>query len=143
MTTVTNKDGIEFDIDALATVVNGKLDIDCLNHSDAGYSVMAGAGMPSDTYVDLTLGVSDSTYTAPANGWFFLQKWSNAVGQYIGFENNSNKMSIEMDSSIKNQLMRIFLPVTKNTVVTCYYTAAGTMEYFRFIYAEGSKSEAN
>jgi hypothetical protein len=31
MTTVTNKNGIEFDIDALATDVNGKMDRDCTN----------------------------------------------------------------------------------------------------------------
>ena len=31
MTTVTNKDGIEFDIDALATDVNGKADKDLVN----------------------------------------------------------------------------------------------------------------
>lgn len=31
MTTVTNKDGIEFDIDALATDVNGKADRDLVN----------------------------------------------------------------------------------------------------------------
>ena len=26
--------------------------------------------LPSDKYIDLTLGISDSTYIAPANGWF-------------------------------------------------------------------------
>ena len=41
-TTVTNKDGIEFDIDAIATDLNGKADVDLTNVNDSGTSRGAG-----------------------------------------------------------------------------------------------------
>lgn len=43
---VKNKNGIKFDIDAIATDLNGKMDRDCLNRSDAGSGVMANMAMP-------------------------------------------------------------------------------------------------
>jgi hypothetical protein len=44
----------------------------------AGTSRGAGWAMPSDTYEDLTLGASGTTYTAPANGWVSLVLKANA-----------------------------------------------------------------
>ena len=38
------------------------------NFSQAGRSYLSGFGMPSNKYINLTLGASGSTYTAPANG---------------------------------------------------------------------------
>lgn len=139
----STKTAIQVDIDEIATDLNGKADVDLTNVNDSGYIKMAGASMPSDTYDDLTLGASGSTYTAPANGWFYIQKWSSSTGQYLNLVNNSNGMSVETDSSKANQAIRLFLPVCKNQVMTINYTAAGTTEYFRFIYAQGSESEAS
>ena len=45
--------------------------------------------MPSSRYIDLTLGASGSTYTAPANGWFFfffsMKKWNYAIKALDGY----------------------------------------------------------
>ena len=60
---------------------NDKVDLDASNFDNTGKSLIAGLGMPSDTYVDLTLGSSGDTYYAPANGWFYLNKSGNA-GEY-------------------------------------------------------------
>ena len=40
----------------------------------------SGAGMPSGKYIDLTLGASGSTYTAPANGWFSMTLQPKGAG---------------------------------------------------------------
>src|SRR5574344_14504 len=40
-------------------------------------------GMPSNSYIDLTLGASGSTYTAPANGWIYWAKVAGGDWFYI------------------------------------------------------------
>lgn len=134
--TVYNKNGIPFDIDAIATDLNGKLDRDCLNYSDTGYSVMAGASMPSSTYENLTLGASGTTYTAPADGWFYFAKKASANGQYVYFGNMSIPYGLSGGDSM------ILLPCKKGSTKTLTYNLGGATSYFRFYYAQGSESEA-
>ena len=85
MTTVTNKNGIEFDIDALATDVNGKMDKDGVNATcpvvisrtpnsqggiveiwSDGYCVQTGITSGSGTFSAITLQQSykDDNYNA-------------------------------------------------------------------------------
>lgn len=113
---------------------NGKVDLNAANLSTAGKSLISGLGMPSSRYTDLTLLASGNTYTAPANGYYFLQKNGNA-NQFM-----------EMTSSIKIRThipnynggnATIVLPVKKGTVVTISYDVSGSTTYFRFIYADG------
>src|SRR5574344_2114034 len=40
-------------------------------------------GMPSGSYIDLTLGANGSTYTAPANGWIYWAKVAGGDWFYI------------------------------------------------------------
>lgn len=68
------KTEIEVDIDEIATDLNGKADTDLTNITNTAKVSIAHNAMPSDTYVDLTLGASDSVYTAPADGWFTISK---------------------------------------------------------------------
>lgn len=106
----------------------------------------SGAGMPSNRYIDLTLGASGTLYTAPANGWFRLVKKTLAVGQSIQFKpqelyrgrDNSDAWMYQF-SSIANQALTITLPVLKGQKTWCYYSAGGDTVVFEFIYAEGSK----
>ena len=42
------------------------------NFSQAGRSYLSGLGMPSVKSIKLTVGASGATYTAPANGWFYI-----------------------------------------------------------------------
>ena len=46
--------------------------------------------LPGNNYIDLTLGASDATYTAPANGWLILNKAATGIGQEIRLTNYSN-----------------------------------------------------
>ena len=124
-----------------AELFNGKVDLDAANLSDAGKSLIAGLGMPSDTYEDLTLGASDTEYTAPTNGFYYVCKGAS-TGQFIQITNlTANNKSHEISAS-NNQCV-CFMPTRKDDIVKIKYTASGTLEAFRFIYAEGSESEAS
>lgn len=112
-----------------------KVDLDAGNLSNAGKSLLSGFGMPSDNYESLTLGASGSTYTAPANGWFYFGKVSGAAKKYI--ELKTDNLGIQMHSVDTNDYMTIFIPVKKDDVVYINYNATGNTTYLRFVYAEG------
>lgn len=113
-----------------------------MTKSPTNNKYMAGMAMPSDRYIDLTLGASGSTYTAPANGYFALSKLS-------GISSNNGYIVLRVENKLiaanpavynfPDAELRDFVPVQKNDVVAVDYNAAGTTIYFRFIYAEGSK----
>ena len=111
------------------------------NMSDAANIYMSSIGMPSDTYINLTLGASGSTYTAPSNGWFCLQKVTNNTNQYVLLQNLTNGMENMHQYYNSGYVARIYLPCKKNDTVRCSYTANGNTTAFRFIYAVGSESE--
>ena len=108
-----------------------------VDYSDGDY--IASCAMPSNKYIDLTLGTDGSTYTAPADGYMVFHKGSNAAGQRIGLIVNNGARNI-IYSSGANQYMAVTIPVQKGNVVTINYTA-GVSETtaFRFVYANGSK----
>ena len=102
----------------------------------------ANAAMPSDRYVDLTLPVSLSTITAPADGYIFFEKITTAANQYVALYVNAPDSSAiygaNNDLPAANAYPFVLIPVKKGAVVTVEYTAAGTYTIFRFIYANGS-----
>ena len=102
-------------------------------------STISGWSMPSSRYIDLTLGASGSTYTAPANGHFFIHKVAGIATAYINFINKTNNTAINSNTTDKGYSSRMILPVRKGDVVKCEYNSTGETIYFRFIYAEGSK----
>lgn len=130
----------EVDINAIATDLNNKMDRDCLNASDTGNIQMAKASMPSNKYIDLTLNASGSTYTAPADGWFYINKVSTSTDQYLTLDTG---VVTRVWSSGGSQGLVAFVPVLKGRNLTVTYSAAGNTQFFRFIYAVGSESEAN
>lgn len=93
--------------------------------------------MPSTKSIDLSLGTSDTSYTAPANGYFICRKHAAAIGQFVAIENLDNKMMSWDVAQYSNNEMRVWLPVVKGQKIMIEYNAAGTLDYFRFIYAEG------
>ena len=102
----------------------------------------ANAAMPSDRYVDLTLPVSLSTITAPADGYIFFEKITTAANQYVALYVNapdgSAMYGANNDLPAANAYPFVLIPVKKGAVVTVEYNAAGTYTRFRFIYANGS-----
>ena len=91
----------------------------------------SGAGMPSSRYIDLTVGASGSTYTAPANGYYNF-------GYDCGSDCYASLATNELESSHwqNSNWSSLFLPVKKGTVMRLIYRNL-TKRYFRFIYAEG------
>ena len=138
----STKTDIQVDIDNIATDLNGKADIDLTNTTNQAKILMSGMGMPSDKYVDLTLGASDSLYTAPANGWLAFAKTANAAGQYITLANITNSLVIAFNAHASNNIPNTFIPCAKGDTIRVGYNLNGATQLFRFIYAVGSESEA-
>lgn len=126
---------------ALYTKLNGIYNYALRGFSDGrlewhGKSIAA-MGMPSSKYIDLSLGASDSLYTAPANGWFTFSKKAAAIGQYLQMNHNSNAMRSRCEAVNATSLLSVYMPVSKGQQVRVIYIATGNTETFRFIYAEG------
>ena len=136
----TTKTEIEVDIDEIATDLNGKADVDLVNCSNVGNIKMSHNAMPSDTYVNLTLGATGTYYTAPADGYVSFAKMSNAAGQtmYIGAIATTQGWA-----TAANQYVQCFLPVYKGQSFQVSYSLGGSTAFFRFVYAVGSESEAS
>ena len=103
-------------------------------------STISGWSMPSSRYIDLTLGASDSTYTAPANGWFAFARRASAVGQFFNVSYISPaKITFWSDvgaGGVGNILGHL-VPVQKGQIVGISYNAGGDIIECRFIFAEG------
>ena len=99
---------------------------------------IAHQAMPGKNYVDLTLGASGTTYTAPADGFYAVAKGATTSGQYITIISATNGLNCNfMAPDVVT--CRLFLPVSKGDVVSINYTLAGTTALFRFIYANGAR----
>ena len=108
-----------------------------IDYSDK--STVSSWSMPSSKYIDLTLGASGSTYTAPASGWFYIRKVAGATGNWLNMGVNPHYISCTAPSS--NAELTVIYPVRKGYDVTVSYQATGATGLFRFIYAEGSRNE--
>jgi hypothetical protein len=127
-------------------VIDGKADTDLTNVTDTGYIKMAGASMPSNRYIDLTLGASGASYTAPANGYYCLYKIASGSNQFIqmcnvGY-NNKSVTNMVIRSVGNDGYIGCTMPCAKGQQITINYTLGGNTVYFRFCYAQGSESEA-
>ena len=95
-----------------------------------------GWDMPSSKFTNLTLGASGTTYTAPANGWFYLQKMASG-SQYVLMSNISKQpFSTGLNMSNGNTCY-LYIPCQKGDVIRVDYNATGTTNHFLFKYAEG------
>jgi hypothetical protein len=114
-----------------------KLPFHAVDRNDSSW--IAQQAMPSGKYIDLSLGASGATYTAPANGWVIFRRTSNASGQFLQLVNESSgKLQHFIYSSAANQILGASIPVKKGDLVVIGYTVASTTnQIFRFIYAEG------
>lgn len=106
-----------------------------LNFSKTGRSYLSGLGMPSNRYIDLTLGASGSTYTAPANGYMYLGMTATVADQYANITDGQGLTNIQNARAVGNYL-DCFVAFKKGDVGIISYDA-GTLRAFRFYYAEG------
>jgi hypothetical protein len=119
-----------------AETLNGKADAGFGNVLDSAKELMAGASMPSGTYTDLTLGSSGTVYTAPADGYFYLQKGAGSAGTYVSL--SAGGMSVNQAAVGAANSMALVIPVKAGKKCTVNYNATGS-SMLRFIYADGAK----
>lgn len=112
-------------------------DYNLSNLTPTGKTLIPHLAMPSDSHIDLSLGASPSTYTAPADGYYSLIKGING-GEYLALTNmNAVLASVGVPSAYGNGIAVV--PARKGDVVLAAYSASSPLIHFRFIYAEGSK----
>jgi len=97
------------------------------------------------------LGASGTTYIAPANGWFLVDKLGNA-GQYMYAANAkkytgadpwdySGRVYVQTSNGTHtNDSFTLWIPCQKGDNVCINYSASGNVRLFRFIYAQGQAS---
>ena len=120
------------------TLFTPKTTFHALDYNDK--STISGWSMPSNKYIDLTLGASGATYTAPANGWVIL---SGAITnrQHITLSRKSIKLWLDITDRkvgiVSDAATNVAcIPVKKGDSFSALYTATSTL-ILRFIYAEG------
>lgn len=104
----------------------GKLKVDT--------AAVAHLAMPGDKYINLTLGASGTSYTAPADGWVVL-----FVNKATGLRMSNNLYAQAPDHEYFSGLS---LPAFKNQPFHIYYDAVDMSETwtrFRFYYTIGSQ----
>lgn len=110
-----------------------------MTKSPTNNEYMAHMAMPSDKYIDLELGATGTTYTAPSDGWFLLDILGSSDYSSITIEDITNSFINSSDGN-KGFSTRVFLPTTKGHVLSVRYsTTSLTVNKFRFYYAIGSE----
>ena len=105
-----------------------------MTKSPANNEYMAHMAMPSDKYVDLTLGASGAAYTAPADGYFYSGISADTQHGWITMDAKFSAVSYGTE---QGNLVRVWLPVKKGEKVTVRYSNT-KRSVLKFIYAVGS-----
>lgn len=120
-----------------AAIVNlGRMEEQIILKTDAAQA--AHAAMPSDRYINLVLGASGDQYTAPSDGYFWINKRSGGSNEFVNLGNDVSGY-IENYSVAQNNVMNIIRQTAKGETIRCYYNLTGATEHFRFIYAKGAE----
>lgn len=104
-------------------------------------SWLSGLGMPSEKYDVLTLGASDTTYTAPANGYYNVvlqvETEQHAFVEMINLTCESFSKNVEKERGTA----RIEIGCRKGDVIKIQFSkiAQNDINRLRFYYAEGEK----
>ena len=116
------------------TSFNPKQPFRAVDYSDS--STVSGWSMPSNKYINLTLGASATTYTAPANGYIYIAITPNTSGVLYVYRNKMPRygQSIPYNNGVWVETM---ISVQKGYPFTIQYSGTPTVEHFYFIYAEG------
>lgn len=104
-------------------------------------SWVAQQAMPSNKYIDLTLGATGSTYIAPANGWFYLEGQGQAsFAGWIEVDVKINGVMVYRNGryTSTSNTIKMITPVIKGAqYVVRFHLGSGSLNLNRFIYAEG------
>ena len=99
---------------------------------------IANQAMPGSNYIDLSLPASGGKLVALADGYITVSKRTTGGGQFLSLVNEQNGLRIEYMSYYNNDLAQVYIPVSKNDIITVIYNVGGRTSTCRFIYANGS-----
>ena len=99
---------------------------------------ISGWSMPSSRHIDLSLGASGNTYTAPANGYVWLRMKSTSNNLAYCEIITSSKIGIIANTNTINHIIECFCPVQIGYIFQTFFNNA-TVEEFKFIYTEGER----
>lgn len=119
--------------------LSGKADKDLSNLTTVGQAVVSHLSMLSDSFIEMTLGATETTYTAPADGAFFIGKNAAGANQHIYadvYKGNTFLYTCNMLSH-STESLNLLIPVSKGSSVIIRHNLSGTTNVFRFIYANG------
>lgn len=123
-----------------ANLINaGRIEEKLVNKVDMQQATVA--SLPSNKYINLTLGASGTSYTAPANGYFAsaITSTNTTKDKFIELINYTSG-EISSSASYLAGWARTFIPAKKGDIITIYYGGTSLeVKQFRFIYAEGDK----
>jgi hypothetical protein len=92
--------------------------------------------LPSDKHIDLTLGASGSTYTAPANGYYQCYIGGPSGDKWLRLHTSVGYLQ-EAGFSTSNNI-GFTIPIQKGQIFDVKYSGTLTVSGLRFIYAQGS-----
>lgn len=134
------------DLSNLSDVGQNKFDVkantDLSNIDSTAKETISRLGMPSDRFDTLAIGASDTTYTAPADGYFHFFCCPNSDGYSQAWLRNMDNGLHDWGGTDVIRIITATLPVKKgSTVLLGYYLAGGVRgdSRLRFYYAEGVK----
>lgn len=124
------------------TGINTKANTALNNLTDEGKELITIYSLPSENYIDLTIGSTGTSYTAPANGWVYYDARSNGNASSqasinVYDINGNNLYSVANSIAINGHHMTCFLPIRKNQTFKVFYQQVSEQLDFRFIYAQG------
>ncbi len=115
------------------------------NFSKVGKSYLSGLSMPSNRYIELTLGATGTKYTAPANGWFQFNGYATLPDGVVSLIHQNKKLKVQSTMGQGgNPYLRIFLPCKAGDIVRAEYYELDTTKIaditgLFFVYAEGDQ----
>lgn len=96
---------------------------------------------PGNKYINLTIGASGASYTAPANGWYLHTYSAFNQNNFCTFVNQNNQFSASYrdysNGSLGGAVPGCAIPCKKGDIIKHYYGNIAAHALFRFIYAEG------
>lgn len=97
---------------------------------------IAHQSMPSKHYVSLTVGATGTSYTAPTDGWIYVETASSTANQgWVSVNVNSLAYTSGLDID-RTGIGKVFIPIQGKTTFTITYGGT-TISKLRFFYAAG------
>ncbi len=128
-----------------AETINGKADIDLTNTisnlSEAAKSHFSKLSLPANKSIALTLGASETTYTAPTHGYFMLfTTYASGYNAYVDMWIEGTAFGQRhYFAGTTNTQCRMIVPVQQGQILKIVYNGTLGFTDFKFIPAEGVK----